>query len=194
MAKISFANLKLKVNDTAQTVKCGDAEIEVLQYLPVADKTDLISITVQQAMENGVIHPVRLEQYFYLNIMYLYTNFNFTDKQKEDPDKLYDMLESNGVIDAVIGTMNQEEYDGLYKALEDYIEAYKVARANLASAVYKVLEDLPGTIEMAKEFLKDFDPSQFKEVIAFAQGANANRPIPEGDTPIDKAFNQIGQN
>ena len=194
MAKISFANLKLKVDDTVQTVKCGDAEIEVLQYLPIADKTDLISITVQQAMENGVIHPVRLEQYFYLNIMYLYTNFNFTDKQKEDPDKLYDMLESNGIIDAVTGTMNQDEISDLYEYLEDYLENYQKSRANLASAVYKVLEDLPGTIEMAKEFLKDFDPSQFKEVIAFAQGANANRPIPEGDTPIDNAFNYIGQN
>lgn len=194
MAKISFANLKLKVNDTVQTVKCGDAEIEVLQYLPVADKTDLISITIQQAMENGVIHPVRLEQYFYLNLMYLYTNFNFTDKQKEDPDKLYDMLESNGIIDAVTGTMDQKEMSDLYEYLKEYIENYKESRANLASAVYKVLEDLPGSIEMAKEFLKDFDPSQFKEVIAFAQGANANRPIPESDTPLDKAFNQIGQN
>lgn len=189
MAKISFANLKLKVNDTVQTVKCGDAEIEVLQYLPIADKTDLVSITVQQAIENGIIHPVRLEQYFYLNIMYLYTNFNFTDKQKEDPDKLYDMLESNGIIDAVTGAMNQDEMGDLYEYLEDYMANYKESRANLASAVYKVLEDLPGTIEMAKEFLKDFDPSQFKEVIAFAQGANANRPIPEGDILIDNAFN-----
>lgn len=194
MAKISFANLKLKVNDTVQTVKCGDAEIEVLQYLPIADKADLISITVQQAMENGIIHPVKLEQYFCLNIMYLYSNFNFTDKQKEDPDKLYDILESNGIIDTVISAIPESEVTDLYDYLKDYMEGYKTSRESFANVVYKVLEDLPGAIETAREFLKDFDPSQFKEVIAFAQGANANRPIPESDSPIDKAFNEIGQN
>lgn len=194
MAKISFANLKLKVNDAVQTVKCGDTEVEVLQYLPVADKADLISITIQQAMENGIVHPVKLEQYFSLNIMYLYSNFNFTDKQKEDPDKLYDILESNGIIDTVISAIPENEITDLYDYLKDYMEGYKTSRESFANVVYKVLEDLPGTVETAREFLKDFDPSQFKEVIAFAQGANANRPIPESDSPIDKAFNEIGQN
>ena len=177
MAKISFANLKLKVNDTVQIVKYGDAEIEVLQYLPVADKTDLISITVQQAMENGVIHPVRLEQYFYLNIMYLYTNFNFTDKQKEDPDKLYDMLESNGVIDAVIGAMNQEEYDGLYKALEDYMETLAKHESSAAYMIGKIINDLPLNAAAAAEIVDNFKPEKYQAVVDFAQAANGGRTL-----------------
>ena len=177
MAKISFANLKLKVNDTVQTVKCGDTEIEVLQYLPIADKTDLISITVQQAMENGVIHPVRLEQYFYLNIMYLYTNFNFTDKQKEDPDKLYDMLESNGIIDAVTGAMNQDEISDLYEYLEDYIETLSKHESSAAYMIGKIINDLPLNAAAAAEIVDNFRPEKYQAVVDFAQAANGGRTL-----------------
>jgi len=44
--------------------------------------------------------------YFNLYIVYFYTNLNFTDKQKEDPAKLYDQMESNGLITEVIAHMD----------------------------------------------------------------------------------------
>ena len=38
--------------------------------------------------------------------MYAYTNINFTEKQKEDPTKLYDMLISSGLV-AGINAVNK---------------------------------------------------------------------------------------
>lgn len=44
-------------------------------------------ITLQQAEENGVYNPMLLEQRFNLNLVYMYTNITFTEKQKEDESK-----------------------------------------------------------------------------------------------------------
>ena len=41
----------------------------------------------------------------------MYSNITFTEKQKENPLKLYDTLKSNGIIDKVILAMDEEEYN-----------------------------------------------------------------------------------
>ena len=80
MAKVSYANLKLKVNTDVKTFKVGDAEVEVLQYLPYQDKYDLVMLTLQNAEEKGIYNPIKLDRYFNLYLVYMYTNINFTEK------------------------------------------------------------------------------------------------------------------
>ena len=47
--KVSYANLKLKPAATTSTFEfCGN-NIEVLNYLPIEDKYDLVMITAQKA-------------------------------------------------------------------------------------------------------------------------------------------------
>ena len=55
--------------------------------------------------------------------MYTYTNINFTDKQKEDPTKLYDMLISSGLVAAVVNAIPEAEYYEVVSGVEDSIEA-----------------------------------------------------------------------
>ena len=52
--KVSYANLKLKVDNSIKTFDFNGNQIEVLQYLPIEDKYDLIMITLQKAKENGI--------------------------------------------------------------------------------------------------------------------------------------------
>ena len=40
MAKISYANLKLKVDKSVETFDFNENKIEVLKYLPIEDKRD----------------------------------------------------------------------------------------------------------------------------------------------------------
>lgn len=192
--KVSFANLKLKTVDKTVIVDINGTEVEVLQYLPVDDKADFVAITVQQATEDGIINPIRLDQWFGLNIMYLYTNFNFTDKQREEPSKLYDMLESNGIIDKVVAAIPELEITNLEERISEYIEKVESRRNSVTGVVHRIIDELPRNMEMVKDILKDFNPEDFKEVIAFAQSANGDRPIPEEDTPVDKVLSTIGQN
>jgi len=48
--KVSYANMKLKVNTQVKTFKFGGQDIEVLQYLPAKDKYDLLMITLQKSI------------------------------------------------------------------------------------------------------------------------------------------------
>ena len=82
MGKISYANMKLKVNNEIKTFDFNGNKIEVLSYLPIEDKFDLVMITLQQSLVNEIYNSVKLEIHFNLNLVYMYTNISFTDKQK----------------------------------------------------------------------------------------------------------------
>lgn len=173
MAKVSFTNLKLKINNTLTEVKFNDAVIEVKQYLPIEDKIDLIQIAMQNAEENGIYNDLKLDMYFHLYIIYMYTNISFTEKQKEDEYKLFDILESNGLINAVIARIPEDEYNQLFK----YIEIAKhdmLTYKNTAGAVLQtVIQDLPRNAAAAAEIVNSFDPEKYQSVQDMIQMARA---------------------
>ena len=79
--KVSYANLKLKVDTSVDTFDFNNQTIEVLKYLPIEDKYDLIMITLQKAEEDGIYNDIKLDMYFHLNLVYMYTNLSFTETQ-----------------------------------------------------------------------------------------------------------------
>jgi hypothetical protein len=58
-----------------------------------------------------------------LEMIYAYTNINFTDKQKEDVTKLYDLLASSGLMDQIIEVIPDEEYCSIVQGVSDSIKA-----------------------------------------------------------------------
>ena len=122
MAKVSYANLKLKTKEEIKEFDFNGSKIEVLQYLPLQDKIDLIDITCQKAREDRLYSPIKIDAYFHLHLVYLYTNLTFTEKQREDEYRLYDCLMSNGLIDGVLMNMNKKEYESLLDLLNQKIE------------------------------------------------------------------------
>ena len=108
--KVSYANMKLKVNTSVKTFDFCGQKIEVLQYLPAQDKYDLLMVTLQKSLENGVYNEFKLNLYFELNLVYMYTNISFTEKQREDEFKLYDTLKSNGFYEQFFKVINEDEY------------------------------------------------------------------------------------
>ena len=45
-----------------------------------------------------------------LEVIYAYTNLSFTDKMKEDPFKLYDIVISTGIFNDIINVINDNEW------------------------------------------------------------------------------------
>ena len=85
MAKVSLTKLGLKVNQDVKNIEFNEQIVEVKQYLPVNDKLELISNVINSAHdENNFSNPIKVSVFTTLEIMYAYTNVNFTDKQKED--------------------------------------------------------------------------------------------------------------
>lgn len=178
MNKISYANLKLKVNTDVNTFDFNGQTIEVLKYLPISDKYDLVNISLQAAKESeGVYNPVLLDFHFHLNLVYMYSNLSFTEKQRENEEKIYDSLVSNGFMDKFLATIEESEY----KELSSYIEGLQMDNINysttFASVADKFITDLPSGIEAAKQAVDNFDPEKYQAVIDFAKTANGGRPI-----------------
>lgn len=176
MTKVSFASMKLKVDTNVNTFDFeyngATYSIDVLKYLPISDKNDLIEVALQKAEQNGNYNDVALEMYFNLNLIYLYTNISFTDKQKEDESELYDKLQCSGLIDAVITNMDQDEYSQLLEYLEKTKENRLVYGNSAAAVLRSFIQDLPSQMSQAVDILNNIKPEQFEEARRLAQIAD----------------------
>ena len=177
MAQITFSNLKLKTKNEITEIDFEGNKIEVKQYLPISDKIDLIDITLQKAKEDRLYNPLKIEMYFNLHLVYLYTNIKFTEKQKEDEEKLYDILDSNGLINAIIAAIPEKEYNNLLsKANEKIINELKY-NTTTAAIISKIVDDLPAQAQAMADIIDNFNPEKFQNVIDFAKAANGGRNI-----------------
>lgn len=177
MAKISYSNLKLKTKTDIKTFDYEGNTIEVLQYLPFEDKYSLIMIALQNAQEEGIYNPLKLDLYFHLFLVYMYTNINFTEKQRENELKLYDALKSNGILDEVLANIPEQEYTTLFEFLNEMVTVKTEYGKSVVSLVQSLIHDLPTQAQAAKEILENFDKNKFEEVINFAKAANGGRDI-----------------
>ena len=177
MAKVTYASLKLKINLDVEKFTFNGSEIEVKQYLPINDKYDLINITLQNAFEDGVFHPLKMDLYFHLYIVMMYTNITFTEKQKEDEAKLYDILNSSGLMEKVLETIPKAEYEELYNYLMECSVQLTNHNRSITTLITSLINDLPTQMAEAAKIVETFDPEQFKAVIDFARAANGGRDI-----------------
>lgn len=174
MKKVPYSKLGLKVNTSTKSFTFNEQEIEVLQYLPIGDKMDLVDIALQKAEVDNIYDEMALDTYFHLYMVYLYTNISFTEKQKEDELKLYDCLMSNGFFDEFLRAMNQDEYDYLFNMMTS-IKEERMEYLTTAGAIFKTfIEELPGNMEKTVEILNGFDENNFKQVQNLIQTAKAS--------------------
>ena len=177
MSKITYSSLKLKLKEENKEIDFNGNKIEVKQYLSINDKIDLIDITLQKAKENRLYDPLKVNMYFHLNLIYLYTNISFTDKQREDEMKLYDILDSNGLINAVIAAIPENEYEDLLNKTSEKIDNELKYNTTTAAILNKVIDDLPKNANLAANIVDNFNPEKYQAVIDFAKAANGNRNV-----------------
>ena len=179
-----YKDLNLKVKDQIETISIQGQDINILQYLPVRDKNDLVQIALQNSRENGVINEIKLEIYFNIYIVYFYTDLIFSDEEKADPGQLYDELQSNGILTRILGAMNQDEYNNLVDYLERMRAAQDTYETSAAGIIKMFVQDLPKNATEAAELLKNVDLSKYEQVNRFAEAANGGRPISDSLSDI----------
>lgn len=118
MAKVAFSKLNIKEFKDTHIIQFNDIDIEIKKYLPIAEKLELISAAYNNAVSDEVVYDcvIQLNAHLDLQIVFYYTNLTFTDKQKENLGKLYDLLKSSGLIDEIISALGAE-YDDLFQGL-----------------------------------------------------------------------------
>lgn len=176
--KVSYANLKLKTKTEIKEFDFQGNKIEVLQYLPAEEKYILVmTLLNNNKLENGLYDHVRMDICFHLLLIYAYSNLNFTDKQKENEDKIYDTLMSNGLMDSILSNIPESEYNYLYNMVNKYMEDNIKYNMTTISLVKSIIADLPKQAAVANEIVEKFDPAKFQAVIDFAKAANGGRAI-----------------
>lgn len=145
MAKVSLTKLGLKVNQEVKNIEFNEQIIEVKQYLPINDKLELISNVINASADNNnFANPVKISVFSTLEIFYAYTNINFTEKQKEDPTKLYDTLISSGLVAAVANAIPEAEYHEIMRGIADSINAVYTYRNSVLGILEAVSQDYEG--------------------------------------------------
>jgi hypothetical protein len=177
MEKVTYASLKLKNKIETEKFDFDGHTIEVLQYLPIEDKYSLINITLQKAKEGSIYNPVKIDHFFHLNLIYMYSNITFTDKQREDEAKLYDTLVSNGLMDAIISKIPDNEYQTLFGYIGGLIDDTLNYKNSLSGTLSELVQSLPERAEQMQKIVDNFDKEKYQEVINFAKAANGGRDI-----------------
>ena len=160
MAKLSFSKLGLTKNNNIKNVEYNGQIIEIKQYLPVNDKATLVATILNYTLNNGenrFPNPIQVEVFTVLECINKYTNINFTDKQKEDPAKLYDLIISSGLWDLISSNLNVEDYTLLLNFIDETIEAYY----KYHNSVFGILESVNTQYEAM-----DLDASRIQEKLA----------------------------
>ena len=142
MAKVSFTKLGLKKNEDVGILHINEQDIEVKQYLPINEKLELISSVINSAAdENNFSNPVKENVFLTLEILYHYTNINFTDKQKEDPVKLYDLVVSSGLVNKVTDLIPEEELDEVINGVAQSVKAIYTYRNSALGILESISQD-----------------------------------------------------
>ena len=170
MAKVSFTKLGLKVNQEIKTIGFNEQTIEVKQYLPLNDKLELIGNIINlSADDNNFANPIKIKVFTILEMIYAYTNINFTDKQKEDGNKLYDLLVSSGLVNSIFELIPAEEQEMISKSVIESVEAIYKYRNSVLGILDSVTTDYSDLNLEANEIYKTIaDPNNLtllKDVI-----------------------------
>ena len=158
MAKVAFTKLGLKVNQTIKNITINEQTIEVKQYLPINDKLLLITEALNSSSGgDNYINWIKYDMFMDLGIVEKYTNISFTEKQKEDFLKLYDALNSNNVIAAIVEAIPEHE-----------IKELREGARKIAKEIYDYKTSALGILEaISTDYSSlDFDAAEIQKKIA----------------------------
>lgn len=153
MKEVDFKSLNLKVNDSVKTININGIDIEIKNYLPIEDKMDLIQIALQQAENMIGYDTILIDVYFHLYLVYFYTNIKFTEEEKTEPLKLFDILDSNNIISIVASSIPSAEFEDM----KDYLYSQLENNSKFKTSLVYILDILMNKIKDATKYLNDAD-------------------------------------
>ena len=160
MAKISLTKLnKIKSLDPID-IKIGEETISVVQYLPLEKKLTVMQNIIEQAGNNeeGFYNIVKLSVFYTIEMLRVYTNISFTEKQLEDPQKLYDIIVLNNIWETVKDSIPEKERDYIWDntcALAREITEYNHSALGILKLMSDDYENLNFDVQEITEKLSD---------------------------------------
>ena len=167
MAKVSFTKLGLKLNQEVKTIECNEQIIEVKQYLPIGKKLLLMMDVINNSEDGNYANPVKITVFTALKLIEYYTNINFTEKQKEDYGKLYDILISSGLLKNIMDTIPQSEKIEIKNGIEESVKSFYSYKNSIMGIIDALNQDYDNTafdLEAVQNLLNNTDLKTLKDI------------------------------
>lgn len=164
MSLINYKDIDFNqsINKETKKINFNGSEIEIVNYLSANDKYDLIMITLQKALDKNIYNPFKIDMYFDLHIIYMYTNIVFDNEDRLNEEELYDILKQSGLIKAVIDNIDSEELILLKEYIYQLTEIIIKYRNTFGSVLGNFIEQLPANMEKANEIINNIDVNKFE--------------------------------
>jgi hypothetical protein len=166
MALINYKDIDFNksINKELKTFDFNGSEIAIVPYLSINDKYDLVMVTLQKSLEKGIYNHVKMDMYFELHIIYMYTNIQIDNEDREDEAGLYDTFKRSGLIDKVLENIDENEIETLWTYIYEMEEIIMQYRNTFGAVVGSFIEQLPENMEKAKEVVEGFDPEKIQSL------------------------------
>ena len=162
------------INKENKIIDFNGSDIQIVNYLSANDKYDLIMVTLQKSLENNVYNSFKIDMYFELHMIYMYTNIVFDAEDRVDEASLYDTLKRSGLIAAVKAEIDKNELWDLKNTIYHVADVITGYRGTFGAIVNNFIEQLPANMEKAKQIIGEFDPEKYKAVMSFANQIKNN--------------------
>ena len=171
MALINYSDLELKqfTNKENIILNVYDKEIQIVPYLSIQDKYDLIMGALQKSYDNGIYNDIILKMYFELHIIYLYTNILFSMEDRADEIALYDTLVKSGVMAAILTKIPEDELVLLESLMNRVLHSLEIKNNSVTGIINNFVDTLPKKLEKIMPLLEKINFANLQEAIEKAK-------------------------
>ena len=170
----NFKDFNLTVDKSVKVIKVKNQDIAVKQYLPAEDKNAILEIAMQQADQGTILNTFALDSIFHVYLVIKYTDLVFTPEDMEDILALYDLLETNKIIDAVVNAIPENEYNSLREYLIEMVNNYKNYRNSARAILEQLTFFAPDAAEQVQKISENIDIDKVKQIVQLADYTGMN--------------------
>lgn len=170
----NFKDINLKIDQSLKVIKFKNFDIAIKQYLPAEDKNSILEIAMQQADQGTILNTFALDAIFHVYIVIKYTDIKFSQEDLEDLLRLYDILETSGLIDVVIKAIPEDEYNNLRNYLLEMVDNYVNYRNSARALIEQFAFFAPQAADKIKEISENIDPEKIKQIVQLADATGMN--------------------
>ena len=152
------------INKETKKINFNGSDIEIVNYLSINDKYDLIMNTVSKSDEIDLYNSFKTKFYFDLNLVLMYSNLVLTEEDKQDELKLYDTLKRSGLMDIIINSIPETEKNDLWGNIMNIQTSMMNYRRSFNYFLNATFEKIPEIINKFKELLVNVDKNTMEQI------------------------------
>lgn len=158
---------EIKVED--KTIEFNGKSILVKQYLPAAEKAQLIEEVNTVIANSQYVNELFKDIVFIVSVVKHYTNINLEIDENTDVMEMFDKIITSGLWKEIYNTLNKDEYCDLKEYVDVTIKNYDIyhnSALGIAESIIKDYKDLDLDVTKIQEKLDKGEGVEFlKEVI-----------------------------